>query len=67
MSDPTTLIPNLHEVMEEYTELEDQTQQSFEATTRQVEVMDDDNEENHQTVDEPRKKKGERMKPEQET
>ena len=57
MSDHTTLIPNLHEVMEEYTELEDQTEQGFEATIRQLEERDDDNEKNHQTVDEPRKRK----------
>ena len=57
MFDPTTLIPNLLEVMEEYTELENQTEQGFEATTRQVEERDDDNEENHQTVEEPRKRK----------
>ena len=57
MSDPTTLIPNLHKVMEEYTELEDQIEQGFEATTRYVEEMNDDNEENHQTVDESRKRK----------
>ena len=43
--------------MEEYAELENQTEQGFEATTRQVEEMDDDNEENHQTVDEPRERK----------
>ena len=43
--------------MEEYVELENQTKQGFEATTRQVEEMDDDNEENHQTLDEPRKRK----------
>ena len=47
MSGPTTLISNLHEVMEEYTELENQIEQGFEATTRQVEERDDDNEENH--------------------
>ena len=41
--------------MEEYTELENQTKQGFEATTRQVEERDGDNKENHQTVDEPRK------------
>ena len=55
MSNPTTLIPNLHEVMEECTELENQTEQGFEATTRQVEERDDDNKENHQTMYEPRK------------
>ena len=52
------MIPNLHAVMEEYTKLENQTKQGFEATTRQVEERDDDNEENHQTVNEPRKRKG---------
>ena len=51
------MIPNLHKVMEEYNELENQTEQGFEATTRQVEERDDDNEENHQIVDEPRKRK----------
>ena len=43
--------------MEEYNELENQTEKGFEATTRQVEERDDDNEENHQTVDELRKRK----------
>ena len=43
--------------MEEYTELENQTEQGFEATTRQVEERADDNKENHQKVDEPRKRK----------
>ena len=57
MSDPTILIPNLHEVMEECIELEKQTEQGFEATTRQVEERNEDNEENHQTIDEPRKRK----------
>ena len=57
MSDPTTLIPNLHEVMEECTELENKIEQGFEATTRQVEERNDDNEENHQAIDEPRKRK----------
>ena len=57
MSNPTILIPNLHEVMEECTELENQIEQGFEVTTRQVEERNDDNEENHQTIDEPRKRK----------
>ena len=43
--------------MKEYTKLENQTEQGFEATTRQVEERNDDNEENHQTIDEPRKRK----------
>ena len=41
--------------MEEYTELENQTKQGFEAATRKVEERDDDHEENHQTVEELRK------------
>ena len=57
MADSTTLIPNLHEVMEEYTELENKIEQGFEAATKKVEERDDDNEENHQTMDEPRKRK----------
>ena len=43
--------------MEEYAKLENQTEQGFEATTRQVEERDNDNEENNQTVDEQRKGK----------
>ena len=43
--------------MEEYTELGNQTEQGFEVTTRQVQERDGDNKENHQTVDEPRKRK----------
>ena len=43
--------------MEEYTELKNQIEQGFKATTRQVEEMDDDNRKNHQTVDAPRKRK----------
>ena len=43
--------------MEEYTELEKQTEQGFEATNMQVEERDDDDEENHPTVDQPRKRK----------
>ena len=57
MSNPTTPIPNLQEVMEEYIELENQIEQGFEATTRKVEERDDDNKENHQIVKEPRKRK----------
>ena len=57
MLDPTTLIPNLHEVMEECTKLVNQTEQGFELTTRKVEARNDDNQENHPTVDEPRKRK----------
>ena len=57
ISDPTTLIPNLHKVMEEYTDLENQIEEGFEAITSQFEKKDDDNEKNHQTVDELIKRK----------
>ena len=43
--------------MEEFTKLKNQVEQGFEATARQVEERDDDNEENHQIVKEPRKRK----------
>ena len=36
MSDPTTLIPNLNEIMEEYTELEDQIVQTTHTVAEQV-------------------------------
>ena len=44
MFDPTTLIPNLNEIMEEYTELENQTEQDSQAAVVQVEDRDDENE-----------------------
>ena len=47
ISYPTTLTSNLHEVMEEYTKPENQTELGFEATTRQVKERNDDNEDNH--------------------
>ena len=57
MSDPTTLIPNLNEIMEEYIELENQTEQDSQAVTVQVEDMDDENEKQQQTREESRKRK----------
>ena len=57
MFDLTILIPNLNEIMEEYTELENQTEQVYQVATGQVEEMDDENEEHQQTVEESRKRK----------
>ena len=61
MSDPTTLIPNLNEIMEGYTELENQIEQVSRAASGQVEERDDENEKNQHIVEESRKKR-ERMK-----
>ena len=44
MSDSTTLISNLNEIMEEYTEQEKQTEQGSQAVAMQVEDMEDENE-----------------------
>ena len=55
MSDPITLIPNLHEVMEECTELENLTEQVQQAATGQVENRVDENEKQQQTGEESRK------------
>ena len=44
MFDSTTLISNLNEIMEEYTELEKQTEQGSQAVAMQVEDMEDENE-----------------------
>ena len=57
MSDPTTLIPNLTEIMEEYTELKNQTEQDSQVPTVQVEDRDDENEKQQQTREESRKRK----------
>ena len=57
MSDPTTLIPNLNKIMEEYTEMENQTEQDSQAATVQVEDRDDENEKQQQTGEESRKRK----------
>ena len=55
MFDPTSLIPNLNEIMEEYTELENQTEQDSQAATVQVEDRDDENEKQQQIGEESRK------------
>ena len=57
MSDPTTLIPNLNKIMEEYNELENQAEQDSPAVILQVEDRDDENEKQHETREEPRKRK----------
>ena len=45
MSEPTTLIPNLNEIMEEYAELEDHTVQTTQTVAGQVEERVDVNDE----------------------
>ena len=57
MSNSTTLIPNLNEIMEEYTELENQTKQDSLAAAVQVEDKDDENEKQRQKGEESRKRK----------
>ena len=44
MSDSTTLIPILNELMEEYTELENETEQGSQEAAVQVEDKEDENE-----------------------
>ena len=57
MSDSTTLIPNLNEIMEEYTELENQTEQDSSTAIVHVEDKDDGNEKQQQKGEESRKRK----------
>ena len=57
MSEPTTLIPNLYEIMEKYAELEDQTVQTTQTVVEKVEERVDVNDELEQTVEESRKRK----------
>ena len=57
MSDPATLIPNLNKIMEEYNELENQAEQDSPVAILQVEDRDDENEKQHETREEPRKRK----------
>ena len=57
MSDSTTLIPVFNKLMEEYTELENETRQgSYEAAV-QVEDKEDENEKQQQKGEESRKRK----------
>ena len=55
--EPTTLIPNLNEIMEEYAELEDQIVQPTQTVAEQVEERVDVNDELEQTVEESMKRK----------
>ena len=57
MSDSTTLIPDLNKIMEEYTELENQTEQDSSAAAVHIEDMDDENEMQQQKGEESRKRK----------
>ena len=57
MSEPITLIPNLNEIMEKYTELEDQTVQTTHIVVEQVEERVDVNDELEQTMEASRKRK----------
>ena len=57
MSNSTTLISNLNEIMEEYTELENQTEQGSQAATMQIEDREDENEKQQQKGEESRKRK----------
>ena len=57
MSEPTTLIPNLNEIMEEYVELEDQTIQATQTVAEQAKERDDENEDPKQIVEKSRKRK----------
>ena len=57
MSEPITLIPNLNEIMEEYTMLEDQIVQTTQIVVEQVEERVDVNDELEQTVEKSRKRK----------
>ena len=57
MSDSSTLIPNLNEIIEEYIELDNQTKQDSPAVAVQIEDRDDENEKQQQTREESRKRK----------
>ena len=57
MSDSITLIPTLNEIVEECTELENQTGQGSQEATEQVEDREDENEKQQQKGEESRKRK----------
>ena len=63
MSDSTTLIPFLNELMEEYTELDNETKQGYQGAVVQVEDREDENEKQQLEGEESRKEKWELMKP----
>ena len=58
MSDSTTLIPVLNELMEESAELETETEQGSQEAVVQVENKEDENEKQQQKGEESRKIKG---------
>ena len=51
MSEPTTLIQNLNEIIEEYAELEDQTVQATQTVAAQAEERVDEDEDYEQIVE----------------
>ena len=55
MSDSTTLIPVLNELMEEYAKLENETEQGSQEAAVQVEDREDENEKQQQNGEESRK------------
>ena len=57
MSDSTTLIPFLNELMEEYTELDNEIEQGSQGAAMQVEDREDKNEKQQLEGEESRKRK----------
>ena len=57
MFEPTNLVPNLNEIMEDYAELENKTVQAAQAVAGQGEERVEVNEEPEQSVEEFRKRK----------
>ena len=57
MSEPTNLVPNLNEIMEEYTEMEDETVPVTQAETGKSEERAEVSVEPEQTVEESKKRK----------
>ena len=51
MFEPTTLIPNLNEIMEEYAELEDHIVQTTQIVAEQAEERVDEDEDPEQTME----------------
>ena len=57
MSEPTNLVPNLNEIMEEYAEWENETVKATQAVAEQGEERDEVNRVLEQIVEESRKRK----------
>ena len=57
MSKPTNLVPNLNEIMKEYTELENETIQATQEVAGEGKERAEANQELEQTVEETRKRK----------